>query len=411
MKRRLKLFAKKKSSMKQARPQTQTQTPTNALTNGQEIGSFKSMMRTTAGPMDSVLLLLVLILVTFGLIMVFSASYVYAEYYMGNSFHYIQRQALFALMGLIAMLILSRIPYFVYQKLARPIFIIVLALNALVFPLNGFETGRHIYIAGQQFQPSELLKVALIIFFAMLIQQNQAKIGTALYGIRPFFVTLVPIVLILIVFQHHLSATVIVCAIALAMMFVGGSRLRYFVPLVGVGILGVAGIIMVRGVDYMVARIDTWLNPMDDMLGDGWQISQSLIAIGSGGLMGKGLGNSTQKYLYLPEPQNDFIFAIICEELGFIGAMLIIALFVLLACRGFMIANRAPNLFSSMLVMGIVFHISLQTIFNIGVVSAAIPNTGISLPFFSYGGTALLIQMAEIGIVLNVSRYASEEKI
>ena len=182
-------------------------------------------------------------------------------------------------------------------------------------------------------------------------------------------------------------------------------KLRYFMPFIPAGILAVLGAIMVKGVDYWGERISGWIDPFSDVSNTTWQTVQSLVAIGSGGLMGLGLGNSRQKYLYLPEPQNDFIFAIVCEELGLIGAILVIVLFALLIYRGFSIANKAPNKFAAMLVVGIVFQIALQTVLNIGVVCNAFPNTGISLPFFSYGGTALLMQMAEMGVVLNVSRY------
>ena len=354
-------------------------------------------------------LLLVLILCAFGLLMVFSASYAYASYYIGNSFHYIQKQAIFAAMGLVAMLVLSRIPYYIYKNISSFIYLFALFLMLLVVIANGGGAGRFINIAGTTFQPSELMKFAIIVIFADLIGKNYSKMDTLRYGIIPFLVALIPVILILVVFQRHLSATIIICAIGAVMMFVGGMKLRYFMPFIPVGVLVVLGVIMVKGVDYWGERISGWMDPFSDVSNTTWQTVQSLVAIGSGGLMGLGLGNSRQKYLYLPEPQNDFIFAIVCEELGLIGAILVIVLFALLVYRGFSIANKAPNKFAAMLVVGIVFQIALQAILNIGVVCNAIPNTGISLPFFSYGGTALMVQMAEMGVVLNVSRYTMIE--
>lgn len=374
-------------------------------------GALKTRTKTSVGPIDSVFLLLVLILVAFGLVMVFSASYASANYRYGDSLHYIKRQAVFAVIGVVAMLIISRVPYYIYHRLAKPIYWICLGLITIVWPLNGFGAGRFISIGGQQFQPSELMKVAIIILFSALIVQNFRKMDTLKFGIMPFMLALLPVIIVLVALQHHLSATIIICTIGVAMMFVGGSRMRYFLPVAGAGVLGIIGMIMVKGVDYMGDRVYNWMHPMEDVLGDSWQTVQSLIAIGSGGFMGLGLGNSRQKYLYLPEPQNDFIFAIVCEELGFIGALLVILLFVFLVYRGFVIANKAPNKFASMVVIGITFQIALQALLNIAVVSNAMPNTGISLPFFSYGGTALMIQLAEMGIILNISRYSVEEKV
>lgn len=374
-------------------------------------GALKAKTKSKAGPIDSVFLLLVLILVAFGLVMVFSASYATANYRYGDSLHYIKRQAIFAVIGIVAMLIISKVPYYIYHRLAKPIYWIGLGLITIVWPLNSFGAGRFISIGGQQFQPSELMKVAIIVLFAALIVQNHNKMNTLKFGVLPFLMALFPVIVVLVALQHHLSATIIISTIGIAMMFVGGSRMRYFLPIAGVGVLGVVGLIVVKGVAYMGDRVYNWMHPMEDILGDSWQTVQSLIAIGSGGFMGLGLGNSRQKYLYLPEPQNDFIFAIVCEELGFIGALLVILLFVCLVYRGFVIANKAPNRFASMVVMGITFQIALQTLLNIAVVSNAMPNTGISLPFFSYGGTALMIQLAEMGIILNISRYSVEEKV
>lgn len=362
------------------------------------------------GSMDLTFLLLVLILVAFGLVMLFSSSYALAYSSTGDSLYYIKKQGLFAVLGIIVMIVVSRIPYYIYKNASNLIYGVCVALMALVVVLNAGGPGRWIQIGSFSFQPSELMKLAIIIIFAKLIAENYNKMGTFRYGVWPFILALLPVIAILMVFQHHLSATIIICAIGLLMMFVGGTHIKYFLSLIPVGVVGLVGIILAKGVDYMVTRVQIWLDPWSDPSDKSWQIIQSMIAIGSGGVMGEGLGNSRQKYMYLPEAQNDFIFAIVCEELGLIGAVLIIALFVFLAYRGFVIANKAPNKFAGMLVIGITIQIALQALLNIAVVSNSIPNTGISLPFFSYGGTALVIQLAEMGIVLNVSRYAHEEK-
>lgn len=357
---------------------------------------------------DTAFLLLVLILVAFGMVMVFSASYANALYYEGDSFYYIRKHAMFVGIGLVCMFITSQIPYYIYQRLSLVIYLGCLALMALVVIQNKFKPGRWLYIGGFSLQPSELMKLALIITFAALIAKNYKKMGTFRYGVLVFGIVLVPVVGIMML-QHHLSGTIIMCAICGIMMFVGGTRIRYFASVIAAG--GVFMVFMfMQKADYMMQRIEIMRDPFSDPLGSTWQTIQSLVAIGSGGIMGKGLGNSNQKYLYLPEPQNDFIFAIICEELGLIGAILIIALFVLLVYRGLVIANRAPNKFSSMMVAGITVQIALQALLNIGVVSNSIPNTGISLPFFSAGGTALIIQLAEMGMILNVSKFAFSER-
>jgi cell division protein FtsW len=362
---------------------------------------------------DWVFLLIVLVLLAFGMVMVFSASYANALAYKGDSFYYIKKHAMFVVAGIVAMVVLSKFPpYTTYQKLSTLIYVAGLCLMALVVVLNGGKPGRWINLPLMgSFQPSELMKIAVIIIFAALISKNYQKITTFRYGILPFILVLLPVIGILVVFQHHLSATIIICTIGLGMVFIAGAKMRYFVSLIPAGALALVGLVLFKGADYMQERVHIWLDPFADIQDSTWQTVQSLVAIGSGGVMGLGLGGSRQKYLYLPEPQNDFIFAIVCEELGLIGAILVILLFVLLIYRGFVIASKAPNKFSAMLVIGIVLQIAIQAFLNIAVVTNSIPNTGISLPFFSAGGTALVTQMMEVGIVLNVSRYAMMEKV
>ncbi len=368
----------------------------------------KTKTKTARMPhMDATFLIIVLILLTFGLIMLFSASYAYALYQYGNSFHFIQRQAIFAAVGIIGMLFISCIDYHVLRKFVFWIYAGGIGLLILVFAFPRVKGARRwINLGFMTFQPSEVVKFALILLFAYLISVNYEKMGTFRYGILPFMIPL-GLVCGLMYFEPHISGIVLMISIALVMMFVGGVKYRYYVGILVIAVLGVLAIIMFGGIEYVEARLISWLDPFSDMQGDTYQTAQSLLAIGSGGFTGLGLGNSRQKYLYLPEPQNDFIFSIVCEELGFIGAMAVIILFALFVVRGFIIASRAPDKFGSMLAVGLTAQIGIQAIVNIAVVTNTIPNTGISLPFFSYGGTALMMQLFQMGIVLNISRHSA----
>ena len=360
--------------------------------------------------MDASFLIIVLILLTFGLIMLFSASYAYALYLYNDSFHFIKRQALFAIVGVVGMLFISCLDYHVLKKFAFLAFAAGIGMLLLVFafpPVKGAR--RWINLGFFSFQPSEFVKFALILLFAYLISKNYEKMGTFRYGIIPFIIPL-GLVCGLMFFEPHISGIVLMIAIAMVMMFVGGVKYRYYFILIAIGVLGVLAIILFGGIDYVGARLASWLDPFSDMQGDTYQTVQSLLAIGSGGFTGLGLGNSRQKYLYLPEPQNDFIFSIVCEELGFIGALVLIVLFALFVVRGFIIASRAPDKFGSMLAVGLTAQIGIQAAVNIAVVTNTIPNTGISLPFFSYGGTALMMQLLQMGVVLNISRHAALTK-
>lgn len=362
------------------------------------------------GNMDVTFFILIMILLTFGLIMLFSASYAYAYYrYKGNSFHFIERQALFAVVGVIGMLIISKIDYHILKKFVFWIFGFSYLLLIIVLFMPALNNAhRWINLGFTTFQPSELMKFAIILLFAHLISVNYKRMGTFTYGVLPFlfFLGIVAVVMLL---EPHLSGTILIFAIGLTMMFVGGTKYRYFGLAIGIAIIGIIAIVAIKGIDYVSVRLNGWLDPFSDQQDDTYQTVQSLLAIGSGGLWGLGLGQSRQKYLYLPEPANDFIFSIVCEELGFIGAAIVILLFVLFIYRGFVIASKAPDKFGAMLVVGLVVQIGIQAMLNIAVVSNTIPNTGISLPFFSYGGTALLLQLFQMGIVLNVSRQCTME--
>lgn len=364
------------------------------------------------GKIDVTFLVLVLILLTFGLVMLFSASYAYAFYNKGNSFYYIERQLFFAVMGVVAMLAVSQVNYKILQKYSLLLFAGTLCLLVIVLFMrdkDGF--ARWIYIGDiLSFQPSEVAKFAIIVLFSHFAATNADKMGTFKYGVMPFALCL-GVVVLLVIAERHLSGTIIIGALGIAMMWFGGTKLKYFGMLLAAGAAAVAVILIVPTfMQYATARVTTWLDPYVDAQGDGYQTIQSLIAIGSGGLWGTGLGNSRQKYLYIPEPQNDFIFAVVCEELGFIGAAIVVILFALLVWRGFVIAMRCPDKFGSLLAAGCVMHVGMQVLLNIAVVTNTIPNTGISLPLFSYGGTALLMTLGEMGVVLSVSKKSALAK-
>ncbi len=360
--------------------------------------------------LDSAFMILILVLLTYGLIMVFSASYANALYRFGNSFHFVSRQAMFAIVGIVAMYFISFIDYHFYRRIVFWLFALgIILLVAVLFigtVLNGAK--RWIFIGPINFQPSEIMKFALIVMFAHFTALNYKRMGTFTYGVLPYFICLVTIAGLMML-QPHLSATVLMFLIGFVMMYVGGTKLRYFVLLAGGGVAGAIAIIVFKS-GYMLSRISNWFDPFAVPSDANWQTRQSLIAIGSGGIMGRGIGESYQKFLYLPEPHNDFIFAIICEELGLIGALIVIILFIVFTFRGFSIASKAPDKFGYMLGIGLTIQVCLQVALNIAVVTNTIPNTGISLPFFSYGGTALLMQLGQMGILLNISRQASIEK-
>ena len=363
-------------------------------------------------PLDLPLLVLVLLLLTSGLIALFSASYATAYYNEGNSFAFISRQLIWAALGLVAMIVISNIPYQIFHRLALPIMLFSIALLVVVLfmpPINGCR--RWIFIGGFNIQPSEIAKFAITIFFSQLIVVfGEEKMKTFRFGVLPFLITL-GIVGALMVLEPHLSGTVLIMCIGLALMFVGGTKIRWFA--IGGALIAAAVVVVIFTPDliaYAKDRIDFWIHPENDPLGKGFQTLQSLYAIGSGGLLGLGLGNSRQKYMYLPESENDFVFAVWCEELGFVGAALVIILFALLIWRGFVVATKAKDKFGSLIAVGLTVQIGIQALLNIAVVTNTIPNTGISLPFFSYGGSSLLMLLAQMGVLLSISRHAHIEK-
>lgn len=371
----------------------------------------KRRKSTLRGSLDYPFLILVIVLMAIGLLMLFSASYA-AAYYdknIRNSTFYFTRQALFAAAGVGAMFGISFMDYRRLRILSPLLMIGAIALLILVLIIGegNFGEKRWIDFGIIRFQPSEIAKVAVIFFFSSMISVNPEKMKTFRYGVLPFIIVLA-VIAGLMFLEPHLSGAVLIVGVGASLMWMGGTHWGWFAG--AIGLAGTAGIAAISFLDYARKRISTYFNPFLDPQGDGYQIIQSLYAIGSGGALGLGFGNSRQKYLYLPEAHNDFIFAIVCEELGFIGAIIILALFALLIIRGYWIALHARDKFGSLLAGGITTMVALQMILNIGVVTGVLPVTGASLPFFSYGGTALTILLAEMGVVLSVSRYIPAKK-
>ena len=366
----------------------------------------------TVGKLDITFLSFVLILLTVGLVMLYSSSYAFSYNQYGSSYKFISRQAMFAAVGVVVMLAVSRIDYHFWRRFAWILYAASTAMLALLLVLppmvEGKDVKRWIVMGPINFQPSEVAKFAVILLFSSLIAANYKQMKS--FKFIAFLVALLGLQSVLVVMEPHLSATVLIFAIGIVLLIVGGLPKRYILGGVGAGV-GLGVLAVVTGViGYGSDRIKYWLDPWADAMGKGFQTIQSLLAIGSGGILGRGIGQSRQKYLWLPEPHNDFIFAIVCEELGLVGALVIILLFCLLVWRGFTIAMRAKDKFGSLLALGLTFQVGLQAMLNVWVVTNTIPNTGISLPFFSYGGTSLLILLAEMGIVLSVSRAANIEK-
>ena len=364
------------------------------------------------GSIDVPFLLLTLLLLTIGVVMVLSASFARA-YYSESTHHtatyFFSRQLIFAITGIAIMIVASRFPIGFYRRFSGVIllFSVVMLLLVLVGGEKVNGARRWFSIGGITFQPSEIAKIAVILFDAQLVCRFKNQMGTFKYGVLPFAIV-AGVVVGLLVLEPHLSGSIIILLVTATIMFIGGTRLFWF--LIGGGAVGLGGLIAVSVLKYSSERITAWLDPFADTGDTGYQIVQSLYAIGSGGLSGLGLGNSRQKYLYLPEEHNDFIFSVVCEELGFIGAALILILFALLICRGFWLAMHCRDRYSFLVCTGVTALLAYQVILNVGVVTNLLPCTGISLPFFSYGGTALWLQLAEMGVILSISRDIPEKK-
>ena len=362
--------------------------------------------RPVVASIDIPFLILLLLLLITGLAMLYSASYAQSEYDTGYtiSTRYLQKQGACAIIGLAAMFVLSRIPAQFWFRMSWPLYgiSILLLLSVLLFGQSVNGAKRWINIAGLQFQPSEIAKFAMVILFARLTKGFGASVRKFRYGVLGFAGALLGILLPLAL-EKHLSAIMLMGMVAVVMMFIAGTHPKWLLAGAAAAVVFVGVYVSFMG--YAGDRVTAWLHPESDPGDTGYQILQSLYAIGSGGIFGLGIGKSRQKYLYLPFQYNDYIFAVICEEIGFFGAILIIVLFSAFILRGYWIALRAPDRFSTVLAAGLITLIAVQAVLNLGVVTNLLPSTGIALPFFSYGGTALAVNLGEMGIVLSISRY------
>ena len=373
------------------------------------------------GRVDITFLVLVFILLTVGLLMMFSASFVSALYNTSHndSLYYIKRQGLFAIVGVVAMFAVSAIDYRVIRRLTVPIAVVTYGLLIVVTILPATD-GVHRWIPigfGASIQPSEVAKFTIVILLAHFIAKTPDRMNEWKFIAFLGFIILTFVGMLML--EKHLSGTILMMAIGMCMLYAGGMLNKYkgiLFLMIAAGLLVVGLLIFLINKypqinEHAYIRVYSWIHKDFEPLGARWQTNNSLYAIGSGGLLGTGLGQSMQKYLYVSEPQNDFIFAIVCEELGFVGASAILAVFCLLIYRGVKIAQYAKSNYASLITMGIVFQVGIQVLLNVAVVTDSIPNTGISLPFFSYGGTSLVMLLAEMGVVLSVSRTARLEKI
>lgn len=375
----------------------------------------KVSTRKKSGQIDYIFLALVIVLLTVGLVALFSASFANALRQHGDSYKFISRQLIYGIGGVGCMLFISQIDYRFLNKskIVWSLYLLTIVLLIAVYffdPINGARRWITVGAGGSKitFQPSELAKFTIAVVLAHLIDLNHHRMNTNRYGVLPPMVALIPIVL-LVIFEVHVSATIVLVAIAGVMLFVGGVDIKWFLVLGAVLYLGMSILAESGKIHYLLPRFEVWKDPYSDAMDLGWQIIQSLIAIGSGGLMGEGIGGSNQKYNnLLPELQNDYIFSIVCEEVGFIGATIILLLFALLVWRGFKIATQCEDRFGSLLAIGLTAQVGIQTILNVLVVTNTIPPTGISLPFFSAGGTSLIMLLAQMGVVLSISKFSGQ---
>ncbi len=368
---------------------------------------------------DRVLIVIIFLLVCMGSLMVFSASYPYAISKDLGSYYFLKRQIIFAALGFVGMTVASRVPYDIYKKLSWLIYAIAAALLVLVLIMgvSEGEAQRWLSIGGViTIQPSEIMKVAIVLVLAKYVSAHaEYMMPSAPHKLQFLHGTFYPTLILvptcaLVLLEKHLSGTAIIFMIGCIVLFIGGTNIwMMLLSYLPVGLIG-GGVFLYTN-PYAWKRIETFFDKNANALAEDWQTTQGLLAIGSGGLFGLGFGESRQKYGYVSQPQNDFIFTILCEELGFIGAVFVIVLFAALLWRGFTVARRAPDVFSSLVVYGIMSHITIQAGLNIMVVTDSFFNTGVSLPFFSYGGSSLVTLLAEMGIVLSVSRHSRQKKV
>lgn len=368
--------------------------------------SFSSFLN---NPIDFTLVITILLLLAIGLVMVLSASSPSALSESGNSYSYFSKQLIFGILGIFAMAFISKIDYRFYQKFYKQAWwISILLLGAVLVigrEINGAK--RWIYFTDTlSFQPSEMVKFLIIVFYAGILVKNRDDLKFYGKGLVKHILLLAPIIGLLII-EPHLSGSMVIIGIVCTMMIAAGCKFRqFFLTAMGAGVPLLTLAIVLS--PYRLKRLVTFLDPWQDVKDTGWQVIQSLYAIGSGGLFGVGLGDSKQKYLYIPEPHNDFIFSILSEELGFIGCTIVLILFAIFIWRGILIAMKAPDMFGSLMAIGITVLVAIQVIINVAVVTSSMPATGMPLPFFSYGGTALFILLCEMGVLLNISRAGAK---
>ncbi len=370
-------------------------------------------LTTDRGRIDIFFLLLVVVISLFGTVTVFTAGSAYASVRYGDSTYFVKRQIIWLIAGMIALTVSSRIPIRKYKELSPILYAVTLALLILTLIVGFVGNGakRWIAIGPITLQPSEIAKLTMVMmlarYFSEFSEKAMSKKGRFIYGtLIPIVIMIIPIVLVML--QKHLSCIIILGLIGLSIIILSGVSIKYIGYFSSVGVVGVTCLALFT--DYTKERVSVWRNPEQYKLSGGWQTLQGLMAIGSGGLFGKGLGRGELKYSYVSEPANDMIFAILCEEMGLFGAGLVIFLFALLVLRGFSIALSSKDEFARLLTLGICMKVAIQVLLNISVVTNTIPNTGISLPFFSYGGSSLVMLLFEMGIILSISREARLHK-
>ena len=370
------------------------------------------IMKKTSGNMDFGMFVITIILLCIGLVMVASASSYHSLIYYGNSNELFNKQLIFAILGIIAMIIISRIDYRKYKKWSYLAFIIAAILLLLVItPLGVSRNGAQRWLGvGETFQiqPSEIMKPVLVLAIATYLSRNVKKLNNIKGYIVPIIMLL--IVVLLMYLQKHMSGMLVLIVAAVSVIFASGIKLKFKAIAAGVLVIGMVGVAFVMAEDFRLQRILAFMNPEENLKDDNWQAAQSLYAIGSGGLFGRGLGQSRQKYLWLPEAQNDFIFSILGEELGFFGAIIVVGLFVFFIYKGYKIAMTCKDFYGSLIAAGIISIFAIQILINIAVVTCSMPVTGMTLPFFSYGGTSLFINLCSMGIILNISKNCNRVK-
>lgn len=369
-------------------------------------------------PVDFMLVTTVLLLLAIGLVMVLSASSPKSLQTYSNSYHLFFRQLIFAVIGLVGMYFFSKVDYRIYQRFYKLAYwlSIILLIVVLIVGTDSHGAKRWIDLEIITFQPSEIVKILMIIFYAGILVNDRNELGKFGKGLGKHLAFLIPIILLLAM-EPHISTAMVITITCCVMIILAGCKFWQF-AVAGISVVGIGGTLATilyfasdkfqSKFQYIVNRCITFLDPWKDATGDGWQVVQSLYAIGSGGLFGTGLGDGKQKYLYLPEPHNDFIFSVLAEELGFVGCIIVVALFAILVWRGILIAMKAPDMFGSLVAIGITTLVGIQAIINIAVVTSSMPATGMQLPFFSYGGTALMLLLFEMGVLLSISRACTK---